>query len=552
MNFDLDDDQRDLPPPAPATSSPAAASPADARAALDGRRRRRARPQGAGRHRLRSASPCPRPPAVAAARVLDLAVVAEQAGRGARRAVAGRPPPGPPSCWPATRPARRAGRRLDLRVSRSSTARPGRSTPSAPTPSSRCEDGALVVRAGRGHARRADRRHPRARPTSAHGDAAVLGPDADARWARAPSTSRRSVLAAEGLGAAGRARASSASSTRRSGTRSAGAIGSYQAVKHALVDAWVGVEQLRSLVWWAAWAADHAPDELPLAAAAAKASAAETLERAAETLIQVHGGIGFTWEHDAHLYWRRAKVDRFLLGDEAARLDAVARLALAGAAHDRPGGAQPRRARRAVPRAARRLRVAVLRGAAGTARARSTTGRPRVAGGLRAHRRRAGRPGGRADDEHPRGVRHLPGGLAGRRRGDAGDLPAEPRRSCGTSSTDSGATAAVISPELLPLLARRRGGLDSPGVVVGDDRADAGHHPVRRAGEPPSRPTIEPRADDDLAALLYTGGTTGRAKGVMLSHRGLWESGRGIDAVASDARARPGRCCRCRSRTPTG
>ena len=108
-------------------------------------------------------------------------------------------------------------------------------------------------------------------------------------------------------------------------------IGSYQAVKHMLVDAWAGVEQLRSLVWWAAWAADAAPEQLPLAAAAAKAHAAVVLERAAETLIQVHGGIGFTWEHDAHLYWRRAKVDRLLLGDAAEHLDAVARLAVAGA-----------------------------------------------------------------------------------------------------------------------------------------------------------------------------------------------------------------------------
>jgi alkylation response protein AidB-like acyl-CoA dehydrogenase len=108
-------------------------------------------------------------------------------------------------------------------------------------------------------------------------------------------------------------------------------IGSYQAVKHMLVDAWVGVEQLRSLVWWAAWAADAAPGELPLAASAAKAGAASVFEQAAGTLIQVHGGIGFTWEHDAHLFWRRAKVDRLLLGDEAEHLDAVARLAVDGA-----------------------------------------------------------------------------------------------------------------------------------------------------------------------------------------------------------------------------
>ncbi|MGZ6792564.1 MAG: acyl-CoA dehydrogenase family protein, partial [Mycobacteriales bacterium] len=91
----------------------------------------------------------------------------------------------------------------------------------------------------------------------------------------------------------------------------------------------VGVEQLRSLVWWAAWAADEAPDELPLAAAAAKGLSATVLEQATETLIQVHGGIGFTWEHDAHLYWRRAKVDRLLLGDDVEAFDTVARLALA-------------------------------------------------------------------------------------------------------------------------------------------------------------------------------------------------------------------------------
>jgi alkylation response protein AidB-like acyl-CoA dehydrogenase len=108
-------------------------------------------------------------------------------------------------------------------------------------------------------------------------------------------------------------------------------IGSYQAIKHALVDAFVGVEQLRSLVWWAAWTADESPDDLPLAAAAVKGMAATVGENTTETLVQVHGGIGFTWEHDAHLYWRRAKVDRFLLGDDVEAFDTVARLAIAGA-----------------------------------------------------------------------------------------------------------------------------------------------------------------------------------------------------------------------------
>ncbi len=160
-------------------------------------------------------------------------------------------------------------------------------------------------------------------------DPQVLVPGAGALWARARDVALV-ALAAEDLGTAGRAvEVGVAYAKERQAFGRP--IGSYQAVKHSLVDAWVAVEQLRSLVWWAAWAADAAPDELPLAAASATAFAAETLERAAETCIQVHGGIGFTWEHDAHLFWRRAKVDRLLLGDAAEHQDVVAGLVLAGA-----------------------------------------------------------------------------------------------------------------------------------------------------------------------------------------------------------------------------
>ena len=190
------------------------------------------------------------------------------------------------------------------------------------------DDGALVVGEGEvtpGAPLDATRGLARVRLT----DRRVLRPEAGELWARARQVAAV-VLAAEDLGAADRAvRMGVAYAQEREafGRR----IGSYQAVKHMLVDAWVGVDQLRSLVWWAAWAADAAPAELPLAASAAKAYAAEAFERAAETVVQVHGGIGFTWEHDAHLYWRRAKVDRLLLGDEAEHLDTVARLAVAGA-----------------------------------------------------------------------------------------------------------------------------------------------------------------------------------------------------------------------------
>ncbi len=108
-------------------------------------------------------------------------------------------------------------------------------------------------------------------------------------------------------------------------------IGSYQSIKHTLVDAYVLEEQLRSLVWLAAWTADDDPQRLPLHAAAAASYAADGTETATETLIQVHGGIGFTWEHDAHLFWRRAKVDRFLLGDAHTHRERVASALLAQA-----------------------------------------------------------------------------------------------------------------------------------------------------------------------------------------------------------------------------
>jgi alkylation response protein AidB-like acyl-CoA dehydrogenase len=158
------------------------------------------------------------------------------------------------------------------------------------------------------------------------GATTVVAPDATELWRRGERVGR-TILAAEGLGAASRLLELGVAYAKERNAFGR-AIGSYQAVKHLLVDVYVEVEQLRSLVWWAAWACDHAPDELPLASAAAKAAAATTLEHAAEAVVQVHGGIGFTWEHDAHLYWRRSKVDRFLLGDDVAAYDEVARLAM--------------------------------------------------------------------------------------------------------------------------------------------------------------------------------------------------------------------------------
>jgi alkylation response protein AidB-like acyl-CoA dehydrogenase len=136
------------------------------------------------------------------------------------------------------------------------------------------------------------------------------------------------VLAAEDLGSASRCLDMSVDYAKQR-VAFGRPIGSFQAIKHMCVDMFAAVEQLRSLVWYAAWCADHDLPQLPVAASAAKAYSAEAVQTCASTCIQVHGGIGFTWEHDAQLYWRRAKVDRVLLGDAARHHARVAELALA-------------------------------------------------------------------------------------------------------------------------------------------------------------------------------------------------------------------------------
>jgi alkylation response protein AidB-like acyl-CoA dehydrogenase len=93
-------------------------------------------------------------------------------------------------------------------------------------------------------------------------------------------------------------------------------IGSFQAIKHLCADMHVAMELCRSAVRYSAWAADEAPDELPVAAAVARAACSDAYFRVAADTIQLHGGIGFTWEHDAHLYYRRAKSTELLLGGQ--------------------------------------------------------------------------------------------------------------------------------------------------------------------------------------------------------------------------------------------
>jgi alkylation response protein AidB-like acyl-CoA dehydrogenase len=103
-------------------------------------------------------------------------------------------------------------------------------------------------------------------------------------------------------------------------------IGTYQAVSHRCADMLVAVESAKSLVYHAAWALDNGVPEAPLAAAMAKAYASDAARTVASLGLQVHGGIGFTWEHDIHLYLRRAKWGEATLGDASHHRERVAQL----------------------------------------------------------------------------------------------------------------------------------------------------------------------------------------------------------------------------------
>ncbi len=91
-------------------------------------------------------------------------------------------------------------------------------------------------------------------------------------------------------------------------------IGSFQALKHRCADLAAELEAARSTAYCAAWTVDGAPDELPVLAPLARAVCGETLLHVAAEAIQLHGGIGFTWEHDTHLYFKRAKANELLAG----------------------------------------------------------------------------------------------------------------------------------------------------------------------------------------------------------------------------------------------
>jgi len=107
-------------------------------------------------------------------------------------------------------------------------------------------------------------------------------------------------------------------------------IGSFQAIKHKCADMLLEVESARSAAYYAAWAAADGSDELPLLASLAKAYCSDAFANAATENIQIHGGIGFTWEHDAHLYYRRAKSTEQFLGSPSEHRDRLAQRLLDG------------------------------------------------------------------------------------------------------------------------------------------------------------------------------------------------------------------------------
>ena len=103
-------------------------------------------------------------------------------------------------------------------------------------------------------------------------------------------------------------------------------IGSYQGVKHRAADMLVDVENAKSLTYYAAWAVDENVPEAALAASMAKAYTSDAYRKVAGAGIQLHGGIGFTWEHDLHLYFKRAKSSEFTFGDATYHREKVAQL----------------------------------------------------------------------------------------------------------------------------------------------------------------------------------------------------------------------------------
>ena len=104
-------------------------------------------------------------------------------------------------------------------------------------------------------------------------------------------------------------------------------IGAFQAVKHMAAEMVSEIEPARALVWYAAYAFDALPREAAKAASMAKARMSDVFSRTTDRAVQIHGGIGFTWEHDMHLWFKRAKWNEYAFGDATYHRERLAQLA---------------------------------------------------------------------------------------------------------------------------------------------------------------------------------------------------------------------------------
>ncbi|MGH9027865.1 MAG: acyl-CoA dehydrogenase family protein, partial [Acidimicrobiia bacterium] len=133
------------------------------------------------------------------------------------------------------------------------------------------------------------------------------------------------LTAAEMLGAADRALAM-AVEYAKDRVQFGRPIGSFQAVKHRCADMLVDVEGMRSVTYWAAWCLSAGDPEASVAASTAKVWCSDASKRVMASALQVHGGIGFTWEHDLHLFMKRAQLDQLRFGDADYHRDRLAAL----------------------------------------------------------------------------------------------------------------------------------------------------------------------------------------------------------------------------------
>jgi len=106
-------------------------------------------------------------------------------------------------------------------------------------------------------------------------------------------------------------------------------IGSFQAVQQMCADILQLTESARAAVWYAAWAVQEGTDDADQAVSVAKAYTSDAVRRTGNLSIQVHGGIGFTWEHDLHLYYKRSKANEFVFGDAGFHQELLGAAALA-------------------------------------------------------------------------------------------------------------------------------------------------------------------------------------------------------------------------------